>query len=198
MVNSLTRPSYRSLSEVKAKNVLLNVVNVNLAFSRTTWARKCEPTHFFPQGAPSSHRVECGEYVWIWLISFYKKTNTTHTNIHPHTLQRPSRPSVWRRQACESKTVNISKAIGIHYSIIQHRELKVSGWDWAFIQQAGGGKKKKTALHGYEQRQQTATCAEERMSERLPSSWVDSTRWKQKERGIFFRCPSLDGGWYEG
>lgn len=137
----VTRPSYSSLSEVSAKNVLLNVVNVNLTFSRTTWARKCEPTHFFYQGAPSSNLVECEVCVWIWLISFWKNTNTTNT--HPRTLQRPSRLSGRRRQACGSKTVNISKAIGIHYSIIQHRELKASGWDWAFTRQAGENKKKK-------------------------------------------------------
>lgn len=73
-----------------------------------------------------------------------------HTNVHPRTPQCPFRPMVWQRQACGSKTVNMSKAIGIHYSIIQHRELKASGWDWAFTRQAG--KEKKKVLHGHEQR----------------------------------------------
>lgn len=166
----VTRPSYSSLSEVSAKNVLLNVVNVNLTFSRTTWARKCEPTHFFFTKVPPLQTMLNVKCVCESDSSpFEKNTNTTHTNTHPRTLQRPSRLSVRRRQACGSKTVNISKAIGIHYSIIQHRQLKASGWDWAFTRQAGGNKKKRkkeknSLAWSWTERQHTATCADERMS----------------------------------
>lgn len=99
--------------------------------------------HSFYHGSPSSQRVECGECVRIWLISFCKKQTHTQTYTHAHLSVHLA---LWcgEDKASGSKTVSMSKAIGIHYSIIQHRELKASGWD--------GEEKKKTALHGHEQR----------------------------------------------
>lgn len=174
--------------EQNAENVSLHIVNINLPVSVNQ--------HTFPR-QPSRHSVLNVESVCEYYSSHLVKM-CPHTLTQPHTSMSISKRGMLL--TCGSKTVNMSKNIGIHYSIIQHRELKVSGWDRAFAREAG---KKQPCFGMNREKTDSDVLRWEKERESCPVAWVDSVRWEKERKweaeltwkGCLY--PTVDGGWCE-